>query len=310
MPLVSIVTSLYNKGPYVSETIRSVSAQTVTDWEMIIVDNDSTDDGPNFVRRFSDSRIRLVDSIKRGPGAARNVGINLAQGEWLLFLDADDLLESAHLESLLKCSRENPRATVVGGGWKEFVDDPAKSTVRLPSASETLSNTSIAFTPWVVHAALTKRSAVNSDHLWEENLDRFVAEDVAFWFRLIADHEVAVGATFAALYRLNTQKARNDLRPSIWYRGVQEAIKSNIAYLTASDRKVTAGQAEQIMRVFSTVYEKAVAVSDAATMQASLARAQEWLDEFFELGGKASLPMFSRRLLGLRNFLRLKTALA
>jgi glycosyl transferase family 2 len=277
---------------------------------MIIVNNDSTDDGPNRVGRFSDSRIRLVDSVKRGPSAARNVGINLAKGEWLLFLDADDLLESAHLESLLKSSRENPRATVVGGGWKEFVDDPAKGAVRSPSASETLSNTSIAFTPWVVHAALTKRSALNSHHLWEENLDRFVAEDVAFWFRLIADYEVAVGATSAALYRLNTEKARNDLQPSIWYRGVQEAIKSNVAYLTASDRKVTAAQAEQIMRVFSTVYEKAVAASDTATMQASLVHAQEWLDEFFALGGNASLPMFSRRLLGLRNFLRLKTALA
>ena len=117
MPVISVITPLYNKGAYVAETIRSVLAQTVSDWEMIIVENGSTDDGPELVGQFLDSRIRLVDSVKRGPSAARNVGINLAAGEWLLFLDADDLIEKTYLERRLIAGSVDAFAKVVAGPW-------------------------------------------------------------------------------------------------------------------------------------------------------------------------------------------------
>ncbi len=81
MPAVSIITALHNKGPYIAETIRSVLAQTVSDWELIVVENGSTDDGPGNAASFSDERIRLVISPKTGPGAARNHGLQLACGD-------------------------------------------------------------------------------------------------------------------------------------------------------------------------------------------------------------------------------------
>jgi glycosyltransferase involved in cell wall biosynthesis len=56
MPLVSIITPLHNKGPFVAETIRSVLAQTLPDWELIVVENGSADNGPEVVRQFSDAR--------------------------------------------------------------------------------------------------------------------------------------------------------------------------------------------------------------------------------------------------------------
>ncbi len=81
MPQVGIIAALHNKGPYVAETIRSVLAQTMPDWALIVVENGSTDDGPEIVRQFPDPRIRLVVSPKQGPGAARNVGLAHATGE-------------------------------------------------------------------------------------------------------------------------------------------------------------------------------------------------------------------------------------
>src|SRR5438046_1358873 len=115
MPRVSVITPLFNKAVYISETIRSVLAQTMRDWELIVVENGSTDDGPELVGQFLDSRIRLVDSVKRGPSAARNVGINLAAGEWLLFLDADDLIEKTYLERRLIAGSVDAFAEVVAG---------------------------------------------------------------------------------------------------------------------------------------------------------------------------------------------------
>ena len=62
MPKVSIITPLHNKGPYVEETLCSVLAQTMPDWELIVVENGSTDNGPEVVRKLPDSRIQLVVS--------------------------------------------------------------------------------------------------------------------------------------------------------------------------------------------------------------------------------------------------------
>lgn len=74
MAMVSIITALHNKYDYIAETIASVQSQTHRDWEMIVVENGSTDDGPEIVRRMAsaDSRIRLFVSERQGPGAARN----------------------------------------------------------------------------------------------------------------------------------------------------------------------------------------------------------------------------------------------
>src|ERR1700735_4941661 len=103
MKSVSIITPLFNKAPYVAETIQSVLAQTMADWEMIVVENGSTDEGPNVVRQFNDPRIHLMESPKRGPGAARNLGLERARGEWILFLDADDLIERDYLNNAVNC---------------------------------------------------------------------------------------------------------------------------------------------------------------------------------------------------------------
>lgn len=88
--LISIVMRLYNKGPHVDRSILSVLAQTRADWEMIIVDDGSTDDGASRAEVYLDERIRLIRQDNAGVSAARNRGAALARGEYVCFLDADD----------------------------------------------------------------------------------------------------------------------------------------------------------------------------------------------------------------------------
>ena len=100
-PLVSIVTPSYNSEKYIAETIASVQQQTVTDWELLIVDDASSDATVTKIKRLQaeDSRIKCFPlKENKGPAHARNLGIQKARGKYLTFLDADDLWFPEFLE--------------------------------------------------------------------------------------------------------------------------------------------------------------------------------------------------------------------
>ena len=107
--LVSIITPLYNKEKYIEETIKSVQNQTYRDWEMIIIDDCSTDAGAEIVQRLckNDSRIRFVKNQNNlGAARSRNKAIDLARGRYVAFLDADDLWVSSKLERQISYMKE------------------------------------------------------------------------------------------------------------------------------------------------------------------------------------------------------------
>lgn len=98
--LVTIITPCYNGEKYIAETIESVQAQTYKDWEMLIVDDGSTDNSAKIVCKYAenDSRIRLFKQENRGSAAARNNGIRRADGQYIALLDADDIWLPQFLE--------------------------------------------------------------------------------------------------------------------------------------------------------------------------------------------------------------------
>lgn len=97
---VSIITPCYNASPYITRTILSVQNQTITDWEMIVIDDGSTDNSAEIVKTLAkeDPRIKLFQKENGGSASARNRGLTLAHGEFIQFLDADDTIESTKLE--------------------------------------------------------------------------------------------------------------------------------------------------------------------------------------------------------------------
>lgn len=108
---VSVVIPCYNKAPYIGATIRSVLAQSVRPGEIIVVDDGSTDDSVDVIRSFGEV-VRLYRQENRGESAARNRGIDLAAGEWIALLDADDVWEPRKLEQQLAAA-ETEAADIV-----------------------------------------------------------------------------------------------------------------------------------------------------------------------------------------------------
>jgi len=114
--LISVVIPAYNAAPFIAETIGTVLKQSCARWELIVVDDGSTDDTEAVVRPFlSDARIRYVKQANAGVSAARNHGARLAKGEFLAFLDADDLWDERYLEKKLDYLARHPDAGMVVG---------------------------------------------------------------------------------------------------------------------------------------------------------------------------------------------------
>lgn len=100
MPLVSIIMPVYNKEKYVKKSIQSILDQTFTDYELIIVNDGSTDESLTICQSFQDSRIHLISVENGGVSIARNIGLDNAKGDYITFIDADDYIASNFLEKL------------------------------------------------------------------------------------------------------------------------------------------------------------------------------------------------------------------
>ena len=108
MPKVSIITPNYNHAQYVGDAIRSVLAQDYQNFEMLIIDDGSTDNSREVVAQFTDDRIKYIWQENKGLSAARNTGINIAKGELIGLLDADDIYETDFLSTLVSILTTNP----------------------------------------------------------------------------------------------------------------------------------------------------------------------------------------------------------
>ena len=188
-PLVSVIIPAFNRGYCLANTLRSVLAQTFTDFEIIVVDDGSTDDTAAVARSFGD-RVRLVSQKNCGPAAARNAGIRSARGRWIAFQDSDDLWHPKKLERQLAVLKKH------GGRWCATtpVDDQGKILCDHLQVDAVEVDPSVFFIPqpgdFVLVAAchpylqsmLLEKSLVETAGLFAEDL--FGPEDTEFIFRL------------------------------------------------------------------------------------------------------------------------------
>ena len=100
MPLISVIIPLYNKEQFIEKTLLSVLKQSFTDFEIIIINDGSTDNSIDIANSFDDERITLYTTLNKGVSYARNYGVSKSTSDLIAFLDADDLWESNHLENL------------------------------------------------------------------------------------------------------------------------------------------------------------------------------------------------------------------
>jgi len=110
--MISVVIPVYNNANTIIRAIRSVQNQTMQDFEIIVVDDGSTDSSSNIVKKITDKRITLITQHNHGVSAARNRGIEVAQGEWVTFLDADDEWSPTFLETVCRLREKYSDCTV------------------------------------------------------------------------------------------------------------------------------------------------------------------------------------------------------
>ena len=129
--MISIIIPLYNKADTIKRAIVSVLRQSESDFELIVVNNGSTDGGEKVVESITDSRLRVVYQPSRGVSMSRNLGIQEAKGEWVAFLDADDEWEPTFLATMKRLRDKHPDCAVCATAYRRCDNRGVISDVRL-----------------------------------------------------------------------------------------------------------------------------------------------------------------------------------
>jgi len=199
--LFSIIIPLYNKAPYVDATIRSVLAQTEKDFEVVVVDDGSKDGGAEVVRSLTreDSRVSLHQILNGGVSRARNHGIDLARGEWVAFLDADDWHHPQYLETLRRTIQQHSEVHIAATHYHnvastEELTSSAQAQAALNESIEIIRDLPVRWTQ--SSTFFTSSVAVRTDFLRKHQPcfppGESHGEDLDLWLRLAEESPVAL----------------------------------------------------------------------------------------------------------------------
>ncbi|OGW74749.1 MAG: hypothetical protein A2Z72_08080 [Omnitrophica bacterium RBG_13_46_9] len=139
MPEISVIMSVYNDSRYLVDSIGSVLNQTFKDLEFIIIDDASTDDSPDIIRRYQekDSRIRVIENTTNiGPGESKNKGLNIAKGRYIAIQDGDDISLKDRLKTQIEYLEKNSDIFLIGGSFINITDTGERTTVYRPITDE------------------------------------------------------------------------------------------------------------------------------------------------------------------------------
>src|SRR5437867_2936633 len=125
--LVSIVIPAYNAAPTIRDTIQSALDQTWSTKELVVVDDGSSDNTLGVARRFAGREVKIITQERHGASAARNAGLRVCQGEYIQWLDADDLLAPDKIATQMETARGESRRTLLSSSWGTFFYRPSKA---------------------------------------------------------------------------------------------------------------------------------------------------------------------------------------
>ena len=198
MPFFSVIMPLYNKAPYVRKAVESVVGQTYGDWELIVVDNGSTDGSGDIVANYTDPRIRIVrleDNI--GPGGARNRGVAESKAPRVCFLDADDWWEPTFLEEMAGLIERHPDAGIYGTSY--YIVKNGKKRVAPIGVDEDFKEGEINYCRVYAKTLcmpLTSISVCIPGPIFDEaggfSTEVRLGEDFLLWIRIALSHKVVL----------------------------------------------------------------------------------------------------------------------
>ena len=245
-PLVSVIIPAYNSASYIEEALNSIFDQTFKDFEVIVVDDGSTDTTKRILEKYGE-RIRYYYQKNGGPASARNHGIREAHGQYIAFLDADDLWLPTKLEKQLALFQRNEQLGMVTTGACSFDEKGVygystnkRKTLMTGDIARNIFLHSNIGTPTV----LVRKEVFDTIGLFEENIRQ--GEDDNMWIRIAANYEVEL--IDEALIKVRNHPQRMTLNKE----ELLESVQANIQLLkTRYGEKVKSKIAEAIPQKIS-----------------------------------------------------------
>lgn len=227
--MISVVIPLYNKEQSITSTLQTVLGQSYQDFEIVIVNDGSTDHSIEEVTKVTDPRIRLIHQSNAGVSAARNRGIAEAQGEYIAFLDADDEWKPDYLKTQYELTLKYPACSVFACNY-EFKDTQGRVTPtiirKLPFKGEDgiLSNyfeiASYSHPPLWTSAVMVKKNSIQSIGGFPIGIKS--GEDLLTWARLAVKYKIAFSTNVYARYSIPPKKQANNYTRDIQIKDVKK----------------------------------------------------------------------------------------
>ena len=246
---ISVVVPLYNKANYIVRCITSVLAQTYEDFEVIVVDDGSTDEGVgtlNFVYG-SDTRLRVISQANGGVSAARNRGMSEAQGEIIAFLDADDEWMPSHLENIIEAATAYPQVALIGTGYRQlgskgYVAEITVDSVR-PCLLDDYFRMAINRHILTMSSSAMRRSSFEKLGGFEEG--EALGEDAEFYARYAVRCPIAYHPKISAIYHNETNTGAVKQFSRNWYANEPLVVRRLMELRNSASRKQLASSLEE-----------------------------------------------------------------
>jgi glycosyltransferase involved in cell wall biosynthesis len=224
LPLISIITPSYNSAPYIKETIESVLQQTYPNWEMIIVDDCSTDDSKEIVKRYiqEDKRIKLISNQENiGVAQSRNRAIEEANGDYIALLDSDDIWVPNKLEKQIELMEE--KNILMSFSAYTIIDEKSETIGHYPikekvTYSDMLKTSSIG----------TLTTIYNANKLGKFYFEEIGHEDYVYKLNILKQIDFAQGIKepLAKYRRVQSSLSSNKIKAALWqwkiYRDIEK----------------------------------------------------------------------------------------
>ena len=215
-PLVTIIMPVYNAAKYMRESIDSVCNQTYQNWELLLIDDGSKDESPEIIREYEkmDARIHPIWSEKNGGVAtARNKGIEATKGEYIAFLDSDDLWKPEKLEKQIAYMKEHQAAFTYSA--YDVIDEDGNYVKTITPywdkvGYEKLLNTNII-------ACCT--TAIKAEYVKDNPMPQLKHEDYATWLNILKNHQIeaeCIPGNWSVYRKVKGSVSSNKLRTIAW----------------------------------------------------------------------------------------------
>lgn len=253
MPKISVIFPVYNGTEYLLDAINSVLTQSYVDFELIIINDGSTDDSVAIIEKLKDPRIRFYQQSNKGLAATLNRGISLAKGEYIARQDQDDLSFPSRFERQINFLEANQDVGIVGTDAEIWVDNSRTTRLLNHPSQNVLLKFALLFDNHFVHSSvMIRRSVFDRVGCYAEDSSRQPPEDYELWSRLMKEYKLANLPEVLVAYR-EVEGSMSRTGQSPFLRNLITISAENVAW--ASGRSAEATAIIALSRLIHGVYE-------------------------------------------------------